>query len=106
MVLPILANWGTRRYQESKRVQNEEEIQKYNLNESDQAFLKRIRNEITLPVYDIFTDYCEMATQFGFLLLFSCAWPLSPFVCFVNNFVELRSDAAKLCEAHRYSYPP
>ena len=65
MVLPIVANWGTRKYQESKikSAQTEEEIHKHNLNESEHAFLKRVRHEITLPVYDIFTDYCEMATQ-------------------------------------------
>ncbi|KAJ1976934.1 hypothetical protein H4R34_003792, partial [Dimargaris verticillata] len=59
--------------------------------------VRRALAEYELPAYDIFEDYSEMVTQFGFVALFSVIWPLSPLAAFLNNWVELRSDAVKLC---------
>lgn len=64
--------------------------------ESEQRFVSRVRKELALPPYDLFGDYAEMATQFGYITLWSVVWPLSPVMGFVNNFFELRSDAAKI----------
>ncbi|XDG07101.1 hypothetical protein ABKA04_006716 [Annulohypoxylon sp. FPYF3050] len=62
----------------------------------EHAFLERVRNEAQLDVYDVTVDYREMVVQFGFLSLFSVVWPLTPLCFFVNNWVELRSDAMKI----------
>lgn len=35
--------------------------------------------------------------QFGYLALFSTVWPLVPVSFIVNNWIELRSDAIKIC---------
>lgn len=43
----------------------------------DQNWLERIRSEVALPSYDIFSDYSEMVVQFGHVVLFSTAWPLA-----------------------------
>ncbi|RKP35711.1 calcium-activated chloride channel-domain-containing protein [Dimargaris cristalligena] len=59
--------------------------------------VKRALREYDLPEYDIYDDYSEMVTQFGFVALFSIVWPLTPLVSFINNWVELRSDAVKIC---------
>ncbi|SPC67836.1 related to IST2 - Plasma membrane protein that may be involved in osmotolerance [Ustilago sp. UG-2017b] len=64
--------------------------------ESEKRFVSRVRKELALPPYDLFGDYAEMATQFGYITLWSTVWPLSPVMSFVNNFFELRSDAAKI----------
>ena len=60
-------------------------------------FLKRVRNEATLDSYDVTTDLREMIVQYGYLSLFSVVWPLTPVSFIVNNWIELRSDAAKIC---------
>ncbi|KAL8694644.1 MAG: hypothetical protein Q9218_000739 [Villophora microphyllina] len=60
-------------------------------------FLKRVRNEAELDVYDVTTDLREMIIQFGYLSLFSVVWPLTPVSFIVNNWIELRSDAVKIC---------
>ncbi|KAL8755540.1 MAG: hypothetical protein Q9199_003557 [Rusavskia elegans] len=60
-------------------------------------FLKRVRNEAELDVYDVATDLREMVVQFGYLSLFSVVWPLTPVSFIINNWIELRSDAAKIC---------
>ena len=60
-------------------------------------FLTRVRNEAELDVYDVTSDLREMVVQFGYLALFSVVWPLTPISFIVNNWIELRSDAVKIC---------
>ncbi|RVE61448.1 hypothetical protein OJAV_G00170710 [Oryzias javanicus] len=42
-------------------------------------------------------DYQEMFIQFGYVILFSSAFPLAAMCALINNIVEIRSDALKLC---------
>ena len=42
-------------------------------------------------------DYLEMFIQFGYVLLFSPAFPLAAVCALINNLVEIRVDAFKLC---------
>ncbi|CAJ0930909.1 unnamed protein product, partial [Mesorhabditis belari] len=42
-------------------------------------------------------DYLEMFIQFGYVLLFSPAFPLAAVCALVNNLIEIRVDAFKLC---------
>jgi anoctamin-8 len=44
-----------------------------------------------------FEDYLEMLVQFGYVTLFSSAFPLAALCAFLNNIIEIRSDAFKLC---------
>lgn len=46
---------------------------------------------------DTFQDYQEMFVQFGYVVLFSSAFPLAALCALVNNLIEIRSDAFKLC---------
>ncbi|XP_044541267.1 LOW QUALITY PROTEIN: anoctamin-8 [Gracilinanus agilis] len=46
---------------------------------------------------DPFQDYQEMFVQFGYVVLFSSAFPLAALCALVNNLIEIRSDAFKLC---------
>ena len=60
-------------------------------------FLARVRSEAELDVYDVSTDLREMVVQFGYLTLFSVVWPVTAVSFLINNWVELRSDAIKIC---------
>ncbi len=85
----------------------------------EREFLERVRREVSLPEYDLFEDYNEMVTQFGYVALWSTIWPLAPglspliisrtistdtslpslffsVMALLNNIVEFRSDAFKL----------
>ncbi|KAK9468010.1 calcium-activated chloride channel-domain-containing protein [Lipomyces arxii] len=64
---------------------------------SEAAFLSRVRAEAEYPDYEVAEDYREMVVQFGYLSLFATVWPLAPAFSFVNNWVELRGDAVKIC---------
>lgn len=39
-----------------------------------------------------------MVTQFGYVTLWSIVWPLAPVFALINNYIELRSDAIKICK--------
>lgn len=38
-----------------------------------------------------------MFIQFGYVMLFSSAFPMAAACAFLNNLIEIRSDAFKLC---------
>lgn len=37
-----------------------------------------------------------MITQFGYVVIWSCVWPLAPVFALINNYIEIRSDALKV----------
>lgn len=61
--------------------------------------------QLDLPEYFLQDDYNEMINQFGYVTLFATAWPLTSLAAFVNNWFELRSDAAKICLNMRRPIP-
>ncbi|KAG2065926.1 DUF590-domain-containing protein [Suillus decipiens] len=71
----------------------------------EREFLERVRSEVVLPEYDVFTDYSEMVTQFGYVALWSTIWPLAPAVALFNNYIEARSDAFKIAVHTRRPIP-
>ncbi|KAG0340982.1 hypothetical protein BG004_006206 [Podila humilis] len=68
-------------------------------------FLKRVQKQVDLPEYDVNEDYAEMVLQFGYVSLFSVIWPLTGLCALINNWVELRSDAAKISYNARRPIP-
>ncbi|KAF4449044.1 hypothetical protein F53441_7694 [Fusarium austroafricanum] len=69
------------------------------------AFLARARNEAILPKYNVQDDIAEIVLQFGYLALFSPVWPIIPIGFLVNNWIELRSDFAKISMEHQRPAP-
>ncbi|RDI88360.1 hypothetical protein Vi05172_g1080 [Venturia inaequalis] len=63
----------------------------------EKAFLTRVRQEAELDVYDVTSDLREMVLQFGYLSLFSVVWPLTACSFIINDWLELRTDAIKIC---------
>jgi anoctamin-10 len=71
----------------------------------ERELLERIRAEVALPEYALYLDYAEMATQFGYVALWSTIWPLAPVMSWLNNILELRSDAYKITVHQRRPVP-
>lgn len=44
-----------------------------------------------------YDDYLEMYIQFGYVVLFASISPFAAVVAFINNIIEIRIDAYKLC---------
>ena len=42
-----------------------------------------------------------MVLQFGYVFMFSAAYPLAAFWALLNNITELKTDAFKLCRLHQ-----
>lgn len=63
------------------------------------GFTNCIKNKILFyfDLQDTLQDYQEMFIQFGYVVLFSSAFPLAAMCALINNIVEIRSDALKLC---------
>lgn len=58
-----------------------------------------------LESYEVYSDYVEMAIQFGYIVLFAVAFPLAPVVALLSNVIEIRSDLFKLCYVVRRPVP-
>jgi len=71
----------------------------------EKDFLQRVREECELETYDVSGDYREMVMQYGYLSLFSVAWPLAGLCFWINNWFELRSDAVKIAISSRRPIP-
>ncbi|OLY79329.1 hypothetical protein AYI68_g6604 [Smittium mucronatum] len=60
-------------------------------------FLYSVSEEALLVSYDVYEDYAELATQFGYISSYSVILPIAPLISLINNFFELRADAFKIC---------
>ncbi|XP_047230741.1 anoctamin-8 [Girardinichthys multiradiatus] len=66
--------------------------------EMESTTLTQAEMESCMQTYaDTFQDYQEMFVQFGYVVLFSSAFPLAAMCALINNIIEIRSDAFKLC---------
>ena len=67
-----------------------------------QRSVSQVEIESSFVQYEgTFEDYLEMFIQFGYVTLFSCAYPLAGFWALLNNVIEVRGDAFKLCFVHQ-----
>ncbi|KAI3661381.1 hypothetical protein MP638_007176 [Amoeboaphelidium occidentale] len=66
---------------------------------------KQVEEEAALPDYNVNDDYSEMVIQFGYVTLFSCVYPLAALFSLINNWIEVRSDAFKICFNTRRPIP-
>ncbi|XP_045062176.1 anoctamin-8-like isoform X3 [Coregonus clupeaformis] len=66
--------------------------------EPKSVILTQAEIESCMQTYeDTLQDYQEMFIQFGYVVLFSSAFPLAAMWALINNIIEIRSDALKLC---------
>ncbi|KAA0201315.1 hypothetical protein HAZT_HAZT002595, partial [Hyalella azteca] len=64
--------------------------------------ITQAREEGELDVYeDTYDDYLELFLQFGYVFLFSSVYPMAAFWALLNNVLELKTDAFKLCRVFR-----
>lgn len=53
----------------------------------------------------MFDDYNEITLQFGFVTIFATNFPLVGLLAFVNNMIEIRTDAYKFVHVYRRPTP-
>ncbi|XP_055642087.1 anoctamin-10 isoform X2 [Toxorhynchites rutilus septentrionalis] len=69
--------------------------------EEDDYRILRQRKECILDEYNTYDDYLELYIQFGYVVLFSSVAPMTAFWAILNNVIEIRLDAYKLCSFFR-----
>lgn len=109
-IVPYIKRRGFSKYHEMKSDQTAKKggaAARITVDDSPEEaeFLKRVRKEVELDVYDVSTDLREMVVQYGYLALFSVVWPLTPVSFIINNWIELRSDAVKICVEMQHPTP-
>ncbi|EIW72964.1 hypothetical protein TREMEDRAFT_26589 [Tremella mesenterica DSM 1558] len=99
-LLRFVADWrsGKTTLKATLKKRDGEEASPTSESEVEERFLKKVERELALPDYSLFTDYAEMVTQFGYVTIWSIVWPLAPVFALLNNYIELRSDALKICK--------
>lgn len=58
--------------------------------------LSATEKQALLPEYDPFEDYLELLIQYGYVILFVVAFPLTPLLALINNYLEIRIDCSKV----------
>ena len=101
VVVPFVTKKGQDKYKDYQHQQAEKQggaapSASANDPPEEREFLTRVRQEASLPEYDVTSDLREMCIQYGYLSLFSVVWPLTPVSYFINNWIELRGDTFKL----------
>ena len=84
----------------------QESRKKKKLREQDEEFQVKIRSpcedEFFKQTYEgPFDDYLKLALQFGYVTLFVSAFPLAPFLAFINSQVEIHIVSIKICKLSR-----
>ncbi|CAL4114068.1 unnamed protein product [Meganyctiphanes norvegica] len=87
----------------SKKIQNNDEVKEnQNCDIKKSPMITQTEKEADLEcIQDAVEDYLEMFIQFGYVSLFSSAFPLAAFWAFLNNIIEIKSDAFKFCNLYK-----
>lgn len=68
----------------------------------DDPRIKQALKEGNMEEYEgTYDDYLELFIQFGYVFLFSSVYPLAALWAALNNVVEIRADAFKLCKIYQ-----
>lgn len=75
----------------------------------DGMVLSPAEDQYILAEYDVLTgtlsDYAALTIQYGYVILFVAAFPLSPTLAFISSYIQIRVDGWKLCQACRRPRP-
>lgn len=74
---------------------------KYEMSEIEKSYAMEEYHVMLGP----FEDYAEMVIQFGYTTMFIAGFPLATVMSLINNYVEIRVDAWKLCHVCRRPEP-
>jgi len=71
------------------------------LNPNDPRIERSLKEGSWDPHEGTFDDYLEMFIQFGYVFLFSSVYPLAASLAILNNVLDIRGDAFKLCKIYQ-----
>ena len=86
LAIPYIARWFQSRFSPPTKVKRAGDRPAT----QEEKMLDRVNKEVSMGMdYDIFDDYCEMVTQFGYIAMWSSIWPLAPGECFLRRWLSV-----------------
>jgi Calcium-activated chloride channel len=108
VLMPMAKNWWTARSNRAEIVESTEDDADANDPEAEAVFKQKspAEEEFELQPYEsTFDDFDELIVQYGYVTMFVTAFPLAPLGALLNNILETRVDATKLCKLSRRPEP-
>ncbi|XP_065577884.1 anoctamin-8-like isoform X2 [Artemia franciscana] len=68
------------------------------------AYRQAVDEGLLESYYGTIEDYLELFIQFGYVFLFSAVYPMAGILALLNNLLEIRADAFKMCKV--FQRPP
>jgi hypothetical protein len=109
--LSLLAFYRRSRFnrEEAKRLKRDPEYQPRSALEVLELGQTKTANDMStyeqqanlMPYEGTFDDFNDRVIQFGYIVLFAPAYPLAPFLAFVNNVIEIRLGGYKMCSGYQ-----
>ncbi|KAF5093737.1 hypothetical protein D0Z00_003895 [Geotrichum galactomycetum] len=91
-------------FSQAQRITSKE-ANPFNDDPEEVAFLEEVREQAKEPEHSVQPEYQEMVLQFSHIMLYGVVWPLAPLAALINNWIELRGDAVKICVDMRRPIP-
>ncbi|KAI3651963.1 hypothetical protein MP228_003266 [Amoeboaphelidium protococcarum] len=107
LVLPVLQRAGAH-FMARRKSSSDDNLSSSGskpLSKDSKSNLQRILAQVEKASYDIDEDYNEMIMQFGYVVIFGSVWSFTSLAAFVNNWLEVRSDAIKIAYNHKRPVP-
>ncbi|KAB7497492.1 Anoctamin-10 [Armadillidium nasatum] len=82
-------------------VYEEQQVPVLSLDSKDPRILQAKEEAELDPYSGVYEDFLEMFLQFGYVFLFSAVYPMAAFWAVLNNVLELKTDAFKLCRLYQ-----
>jgi hypothetical protein len=98
--------WKSEQQDQKQRANSKEPVDAAQQDPVKKKTAEQAKKEISLEVYSgVFDDYLELWVQMGQVCLFSSVFPLAAMVAFLNNVMEIRTDAFKIVHTSRRPIP-
>eukprot|EP01045_Picozoa_sp_COSAG04_P015822 COSAG04_NODE_1279_length_7423_cov_9.522392_3_plen_1192_part_00 len=100
-LLAIYRRWKFAMQEQKRKAADPDYIPETAMEELQEADMKGMstyeKQAHLMPYEGTFDDFNDRVIQFGYIVLFAPAYPLAPFLAFVNNIVEIRLGGYKMC---------
>ena len=104
-MLPLVQEWRSRSAEAKAEAEKAGGEGQEKGKEPKEALEAAINHEHRMAQYHEFDDFLEMALQFGYLTMFSSAFPFAALCAWANNILEIRTDFLKLTVASQRPFP-
>ncbi|KAF8310365.1 hypothetical protein DL93DRAFT_1649104 [Clavulina sp. PMI_390] len=105
ILVPFVIRFVTAKLAEMNSKKDTSVVVKSEGNSANAELVDRVVYEAGLPTHRFFEDYLTIVLQFGYGVMWSTTWPLTPAVLMLLAFIKLRTDALKILVHYQRTVP-